>query len=545
MTPKRPVLGLVPARGGSKGIVGKNMRLIAGDPMIAHTLRAARDSGVIDRLVVSTEGNEIAQWCKLHGFEVLDRPEELAGDEITIAQVARHVIDELDWDGILVALLPTSPLRGPEAIRRAVERAQAEDIDSLASVVRQPKLFWFDESDGLDDPKPLYAARVNRQYGKHGVLQETGAILLVTTDALRTGGEMVGERHKLFELSHDEGIDIDSYDDLRAARRIAEQGRIVFRISANWEVGSGHLWSCLALAEELSEHDCAFLLWKCDPFVTEMLDARGYRWIHGTDDLRGDLEALRNGSKRNLLVNDMLDTTEEDVLIARTVGYKVVNVDDLGPGARFADWVVNPLYPGNFADARHISSGSKWNQTSRDFHNLPPRVIRRDPERVLILFGGTDPSHFSGRFATALYEADLGVEIRVIMGPGAEEQEFPPEIVPARRVPSMAAEMLAADLAITAAGRTVYECAMTGTPVIALAANALEATHAHVGPETGVVYMGLGAFVDGDQLVPVVRRMLADYKLRSDLSIRLRKSIDSLGAQRIAHQIRGLIRGLT
>ena len=545
MTPKRPVLGLVPARGGSKGIVGKNMRLIAGDPMIAHTLRAARDSGVIDRLVVSTEGNEIAQWCKLHGFEVLDRPEELAGDEITIAQVARHVIDELDWDGILVALLPTSPLRGPDAIRRAVERAQAEDIDSLASVVRQPKLFWFDESDGLDDPKPLYAARVNRQYGKHGVLQETGAILLVTTDALRKGGEMVGERHKLFELSHDEGIDIDSYDDLTAARRIAEQGRIVFRISANWEVGSGHLWSCLALAEELSEHDCAFLLWKCDPFVTEMLDARGYRWIHGTDDLRGDLEALKNGSRRNLLVNDMLDTTEEDVLIARTVGYKVVNVNDLGPGARFADWVVNPLYPGNFADASHISSGSKWNQTSRDFHNLPPRVIRRDPERVLILFGGTDPSHFSGRFATALYEADLGVEIRVIMGPGAEEQEFPPEIVPARRVPSMAAEMLAADLAITAAGRTVYECAMTGTPVIALAANALEATHAHVGPETGVVYMGLGAFVDGDQLVPVVRRMLADYKLRSDLSIRLRKSIDSLGAQRIAHQIRGLIRGLT
>ena len=204
MTPKRPVLGLVPARGGSKGIVGKNMRLIGGDPMIAHTLRAARDSGVIDRLVVSTEGNEIAQWCKLHGFEVLDRPEELAGDEITIAQVARHVIDELDWDGIVVALLPTSPLRGPDAIRRAVERAQAEDIDSLASVVRQPKLFWFDESDGLDDPKPLYAARVNRQYGKHGVLRETGAILLVTTDALRKGGEMVGERHRLFELPHDE-----------------------------------------------------------------------------------------------------------------------------------------------------------------------------------------------------------------------------------------------------------------------------------------------------------------------------------------------------
>jgi CMP-N-acetylneuraminic acid synthetase/spore coat polysaccharide biosynthesis predicted glycosyltransferase SpsG len=545
MTRNMPVLGLVPARGGSKGIVGKNMRLIDGDPMIAHTLRAARESGVIDRLVVSTEGNEIAQWCKLHGYEVIDRPDDLSTDEITIAQVTRHVIDELEWEGIVVALLPTSPLRGPEAIRRAVERAQTEEIDSLASVVREPKLFWYDESEGLDNPKPLYGARVNRQYGKHGVLRETGAILLVTTEALRSGGEMVGERHRLFELDHDEGLDIDAYDDLVVARRITEQGRIVFRISANWEVGSGHLWSCLALAEELTEHDCAFLLHKCDPFVTEMLDARGYEWMTQGDDLRSDLDTMKNGSSRNLLVNDMLDTTEEDVLIARTLGYKVVNVDDLGPGARFADWVVNPLYPGNFADASHISSGSKWNQTARDFHNLPPRVIRREPERILILFGGTDPSHFSGRFATALHEADLGVEIRVIMGPGAEHQEFPPEIVPARRVPSMAAEMLAADLAITAAGRTVYECAMTGTPVIALAANALEATHAHLGPETGVVYLGLGSFVDGEQLVPVVRRMLADYKLRSDLSIRLRKSIDSLGAQRIAHQIRGLIRGLS
>jgi spore coat polysaccharide biosynthesis predicted glycosyltransferase SpsG len=347
------------------------------------------------------------------------------------------------------------------------------------------------------------------------------------------------------ELPYSESIDIATYDDLVAARRIAERARIVFRLSANWEVGSGHLWSCLALAEELTEHDLAFLLWKCDPFVTEMLDARGYESMTQGEDLRSDLEALKNGSKRNLIVNDMLDTTEEDVLIPRTLGYKVVNVDDLGAGARFADWVVNPLYPGNFADASHISSGSKWNQTPRDFHNLPPRVIRREPERILVLFGGTDPSHFSGRFATALHEADLGVEIRVIMGPGAEDQEFPPGITPARKVPSMAAEMLAADLAITAAGRTVYEAAMTGTPVIALAANALEATHAHLGPDTGVVYLGLGAFVDSEQLVPVVRRMLADYKLRSDLSIRLRKSVDARGAQRIAHQIRGLIRGLS
>ena len=80
----------------------------------------------------------------------------------------------------------------------------------------------------------------------------------------------------------------------------------------------------------------------------------------------------------------------------------------------------------------------------------------------------------------------------------------------------MAAEMLAADLAITSAGRTVYEAATTGTPVVVLAANAREATHAHLGPETGVVFLGSARSSTASSIVPVVRRMLADYKLRSE-----------------------------
>ena len=475
MTPKRPVLGLVPARGGSKGIVGKNMRLIGGDPMIAHTLRAARDSGVIDRLVVSTEGNEIAQWCKLHGFEVLDRPEELAGDEITIAQVARHVIDELDWDGILVALLPTSPLRGPEAIRRAVERAQAEDIDSLASVVRQPKLFWFDESDGLDDPKPLYAARVNRQYGKHGVLQETGAILLVTTDALRKGGEMVGERHKLFELSHDEGIDIDSYDDLTAARRIAEQGRIVFRISANWEVGSGHLLELPGPGRGAERARLRLPAVEVRPVRDR--DARRARLP--VDPRHDDLRDRPAGAEERPEAQPASSTTcstppSEDVLLA--ADGRLPGRQRRGPRPRraLADWVVNALYPPATAPTRATSPAAR---SGRD---AARRVPQPAADSVIRARPGADPDHLRRHRPVALLRPlrdraatrrTWTCEIRVILGPGAEEQEFPPEIVPARRhVPSMAAEMLAADLAITAAGRTVYEAAMTGTPVVALAA---------------------------------------------------------------------------
>ena len=97
----------------------------------------------------------------------------------------------------------------------------------------------------------------------------------------------------------------------------------------------------------------------------------------------------------------------------------------------------------------------------------------------------------------------------------------------------MAREMLEADLAVTSAGRSVYEAATTGTPVVVLAANAREATHAHLGYDSGVVFLGIGSLVDDAHIVATVKRLLADAALRRELSDRLRASVDDRGAARI------------
>jgi spore coat polysaccharide biosynthesis predicted glycosyltransferase SpsG len=108
----------------------------------------------------------------------------------------------------------------------------------------------------------------------------------------------------------------------------------------------------------------------------------------------------------------------------------------------------------------------------------------------------------------------------------------------------MAAEMLDADLILTSAGRTVYEAAAVGTPVAVLAQGARDATHTHLDFDSGVVFLGIGALTDDRHIVELVRRLLADDDLRSELSERLRRSIDGLGAARIAHHIRALLAGL-
>jgi CMP-N,N'-diacetyllegionaminic acid synthase len=132
------VLGLVPARGGSKGIPDKNLRELAGRPLLAYTADAARASGVIDRLVLSTDSTAIAEVGRALGLEVLDRPAALAADDTPMLDVVLHALEH-DAEADLVAILqPTSPLRRGEDVRAAVELARSTGCDAVAGVVAVP-----------------------------------------------------------------------------------------------------------------------------------------------------------------------------------------------------------------------------------------------------------------------------------------------------------------------------------------------------------------------------------------------------------------------
>ena len=104
--------------------------------------------------------------------------------------------------------------------------------------------------------------------------------------------------------------------------------------------------------------------------------------------------------------------------------------------------------------------------------------------------------------------------------------------------------MLHADLVITSAGRTVYEAASVGTPVVVLAQAARDATHSHLDYRSGVIFLGIAPLVDDVHIVGVVQRLLADGELRAELSERLRRSIDGKGAARIAARIRSMLKDL-
>jgi CMP-N-acetylneuraminic acid synthetase len=127
------ILAVIPARGGSKGLPKKNLRELAGAPLLQWTIEAAQESAQLDRIVVSTEDAEISRFAHSMACEVLDRPASLATDDATTVDVLQHAVQEIPEADVVVLLQPTSPIRFRGLIDKAIERFFNTGCDTLAT----------------------------------------------------------------------------------------------------------------------------------------------------------------------------------------------------------------------------------------------------------------------------------------------------------------------------------------------------------------------------------------------------------------------------
>ncbi len=172
------VISIIPARGGSKGIAKKNTYNLRGIPLIAYTIKASLESGCIDRTIVSTDDEKIAELSRRYGAEVIMRPSELAQDESPTEPVISHILDVLEEESCLpetiFLLQPTSPLRDSNNIAGACKQYIDEGADSLLSVAPSHEFLWKEGDNGAVSINYDYANRPRRQdmtqYGENGAI---------------------------------------------------------------------------------------------------------------------------------------------------------------------------------------------------------------------------------------------------------------------------------------------------------------------------------------------------------------------------------------
>jgi CMP-N,N'-diacetyllegionaminic acid synthase len=223
------VLGLVPARGGSKGVPGKNVRPLAGHTLLEYTARAARESGVIDRVILSTDSPEIADAGRRAGLEApFMRPAALAADDTPMLPVIEHALAETAKEGwlpdIVVLLQPTSPLRRPGHIRDAVHLLRDTGADSVVTVVEVPRHLSPDYVMRVDEGrlKPFLpgGARVTRRQDARPAYSRDGTVYAFRRSTIERFGEIYGDDCRPLLIDASESLSIDSPADWDEAERL-------------------------------------------------------------------------------------------------------------------------------------------------------------------------------------------------------------------------------------------------------------------------------------------------------------------------------------
>ena len=197
-------LGIIPARGGSKGIPRKNIKTIAGKPLIAWSIEAAQTSGLLSRVVLSTEDKEIVEIAESLGVEVLDRPVELATDEATTVSTIEHVLKAINAEAV-VLLQPTSPVRDKGLIDRCIKRFEETRVDCLAT--------------GFVCKYKEYGSYTQRRQDMRGFFYDDGNIYVIKSDLIRRGVMFSGNAERI-EISREQNIEIDDEFDFWLAEQI-------------------------------------------------------------------------------------------------------------------------------------------------------------------------------------------------------------------------------------------------------------------------------------------------------------------------------------
>ena len=224
------MLGLVPARGGSKGIPDKNVNLLplAGRSLLDYVATAAKGSGIVHRIVLSTDSERIAAEGARVGLEVpFLRPAELARDDSPMLPVIEHAVEWLERNGwspeIIVLLQPTSPLRTPAHIRHAVHQLRASGADSVVSVVELPKHLSPDYVMRIDGGRLLpflpEGTGITRRQDARPAFARDGTVYAFWRRTLREWRTIYGETCSPLVIPAAESITLDTLDDWEEAGR--------------------------------------------------------------------------------------------------------------------------------------------------------------------------------------------------------------------------------------------------------------------------------------------------------------------------------------
>ena len=537
------ILVVIPARGGSKRIPRKNLRLLGHKPLLFYSINNALNSKFGIDVFVSSEDDEILNTAEKFGAKTHKRNENIADDETTLDPVIYDCylhaknIEEKEYH-IIATMQPTSPLLLTKSLDKAIQKIiNDNEIDTIIAAKDATHLSWKKENDKY---LPNYTERVNRQYLTPEFI-ETGAFLITRNDIISENNR-IGKNVDLALLSGGEKIDIDTYEDWNLCEYYLKRKHILFVVAGNNTVGLGHVYNTLLIANDILNHDVTFLLDKESELAFNVIKSKNFHVIiQQNDDILEDIKLINP----DVIINDRLDTSKDYMLQLKKQNYKVVNFEDLGTGCEEADIVINAIYPEKHCLPNHYF-GHDYFILRDEFILSELKDVKQDVKNILITFGGVDPNNYTEKVIRTInkYCSENNIKVTVIAGFGYEKYDTIDEysnVTIKQNISNISNYILKADLIFTSAGRTVYEVASIGTPAIVMEQNKREMTHFFASSEFGFSNLGLGYEVEDNDLFIEFIRLVDSFESRKHMNELMLKQNLKSGRKIVQRLIQDLI----
>lgn len=539
----RSGLVVIPARGGSKGIPKKNIRLLINRPLISYVIQTAIKSKFQLDVVVTTDSEEIAYISEYYGSEVLIRPNNLANDEITLDPVVYHAVNSFETKhkkkyDYVITIQPTSPLLKTNTLDLAIQQFLELNYDTVISCVDNPHLSWFEFNGRI---VPNYKERTNRQNLPKNYI-ETGSFVITKRQFISSNNRF-GNNICVFEVPKDESIDIDNVEDWWIVEKTMKRKNIIIRVDGYSEIGLGHIYRGIILAHLLIDHKVTFVLTSKSKIGIQKIKESFYLY----EVFKNETEFIDYLKKTpcDILINDILDTSIDYMSKLRELNIRIINFEDLGNGSKLAHSVINDLYEKKNNES-HYYWGNKYFLLRDEFIYENKITFNEHVKNILIVFGGTDPLNLTKRLLNIILKMPKNINYIFVLGMGykyadeiLETCKQSNNVVIYRNISSMAKIMSKVDFAISSQGRTMLELASLNIPTILLAQNERELHHELGKQSKGFKNLGLGSKVEDQTIYETIIQLINDTKTRKQMYNNMKENGFTKGNERVLKIILG------
>jgi|TARA_Y100000310_G_C20684039_1_gene817833 spore coat polysaccharide biosynthesis predicted glycosyltransferase SpsG/CMP-N-acetylneuraminic acid synthetase len=471
---------LIPARAGTTNISRQNLRLVVNKPLIYYVIKTALR--YTKNVYVSTDSEEIEEISKLFGAKIIIRPKNLTKDSTKLEDVADHALLQICKNKNFAKCLilnPKYPL---------IELSTIKEFFSILNKNAQT-VFGF-------------VFNSHHQYKKiHFYKKNSGKIIgdlnnCVITEKIVSFNIQKFLKTKKFssqffglKLSENELLALNSYHDFGILEKILNRKRILVRVDGNHKIGLGHVHNMLTILNHFRNEEILIVMDYYKKLGYKKFQEHLYnvKFFKKGNELFNIIKQFRP----NIIFNDILDTEQNYMKKIKDEKVFVVNFEDLGSGRKNADLVFNPIFHSTNKNSNEYY-GPEFACVRDEFRLWNPIMIRKSARKVVIIFGGVDPTNKTYQILKLLEKYQLkNLTYSIVIGQDYKNRKKLLDLISKMKklnfniilnenVDFLSKIFHESDFAITSNGRTVFELGSLHIPMIVVPVNKREKTHSFV-----------------------------------------------------------------